>query len=178
VNNSIKLPVAALSIAVIFVIFTFGSIIARTSESGGGASPEQALATRGGVLYNQLGCQACHSLQGAAGAGPALNDVYGRNVTLDNGQTVVADDAYLRESILQPNAKIVQGYQANVMAGGIVGVQGQLNSGDTTDALIAFLKSISPAATGTPGANGTPGTPGAGSGTVTPRVAPSATATR
>ena len=40
-----------------------------------------------------------------------------------------ADDAYLRESILQPNAKIVQGYQANVMAGGIVGVQGQLELG-------------------------------------------------
>ena len=177
-NNSIKLPVAALSIAVIFAIFTFGSIIARTTERTGGGSAGDALAARGGTLYNQLGCQACHSLQGAAGAGPALNNVYGRPQVLDNGESIVADDAYLRESILNPNAKIVQGYQANVMAGGIQGVLGQLNSGDTTDALIAFLKSISPEAAGTPGANGTPGTPGAGSGTVTPRVAPAATATR
>lgn len=167
-NNSIKLPVAALSIAVLFAVLTFGSIIARTTERTGGQSPEQALASRGGTLYNQLGCQACHSLQGAAGAGPALNDVYGRTATLEDGTTVVADDSYLREAILNPNAKIVQGYQANVMAGGIVGVQGQLNSGDTTDALIAFLKSISPGASGTPGAGGT----------VTPRVGPSATATR
>jgi len=174
VNNSIKLPVAALSIAVIFAIFTFGSIIARTSENTGGASPEQALATRGGTLYNQLGCQACHSLQGAAGAGPALNGSYGRTAILDNGQTVISDDAYLRESILNPNAKIVQGYQSNVMLGGIQGVLGQLNSGDTTDALIAFLRSVSPEATGTPGANGTPGA----GGTVTPRGGPSATATR
>ncbi len=60
------------------------------------------------------------------------------------------------------------------MAGGIQGVLGQLNSGDTTDALIAFLKSVSPGATGTPGANGTPGA----GGTATPRGGPSATATR
>lgn len=177
-NNSIKLPVAALSVAVLFAIFTFGSIIARTTESPGGPSPQQALVSRGGILYNQLGCQACHSLQGEAGAGPALNNVYGRTVTLDNGQTVVADEGYLRESILNPNAKIVQGYQANVMAGGIQGVLGQLNSGDTTDALVAFLKSLSPEAAGTPVANGTPGVPGAGGGTVTPRGVPSATATR
>lgn len=173
-NNSIKLPVAALSIAVLFAVFTFGSIVFRTTERPGGPSPEQALAARGGTLYNQLGCQACHSLQGAAGAGPALNDAYGRTVTLEGGTQVISDDAYLRESILNPNAKIVQGYQANVMAGGIQGVLGQLNSGDTTDALIAFLRSISPAAAGTPGANGTPGA----GGTATPRVGPSATATR
>lgn len=173
-NNSIKLPVAALSIAILFAVFTFGSIIARTTERTGGQNPEQALASRGGTLYNQLGCQACHSLQGAAGAGPALNNVYGTEVKLTDGTTVVADDAYMRESILNPNAKIVEGYQANVMAGGIQGVLGQLNSGDTTDALLAFLKSISPAATGTPGANGTPGA----GGTVTPRGGPAATATR
>jgi cytochrome c oxidase subunit 2 len=174
VNNSIKLPVAALSIAVLFAVFTFGSIVARTTERPGGPSPEQALAARGGTLYNQLGCQACHSLQGAAGAGPALNGVYGRVAVLENGEEVISDDAYLREAILNPNAKIVKGYQANVMAGGIQGVLGQLNSGDTTDALIAFLKSVSPAANATPGTNGTPGT----GGTVTPRVGPSATATR
>lgn len=173
-NNSIKLPVAALSIAALFAVFTFGSIIFRTTERTGGQSPEQALAGRGGTLYNQLGCQACHSLQGAAGAGPPLNDAYGRTVALEDGTQVVSDEAYLRESILNPNAKIVQGYQPNVMAGGIQGALGQLNSGDTTDALIAFLKSISPAAAGTPGANGTPGAEGTG----TPRVGPSATATR
>lgn len=163
-DNSIKLPVAALSVAVFFCVLTIGSLVARTS--GGGAGGEAALITKGTTLFTQLGCQGCHSINGAAGVGPALNDSYYRAVKLDNGETVTADDTYMRAAILQPDAQIVEGYQAGIMSSGITSVLPQLNSGDTTDALLAYLRSISSAApTGaSPSAGGTPGaaTPGAG----------------
>lgn len=169
-NNSIKLPVAALSVAVFFFVLTIGSLIARTSGSGGGG--EGALAARGATLFTQLGCQGCHSINGTAGVGPTMKDAYYRAVTLDNGQTVIADDTYMRTAILQPDAQIVQGYTAGVMSSGISSILPQLNSGNTTDALLAYLKTLSSAA---PGASGTAGagTPGA---TVT--IHPAATPTR
>ena len=171
-DNSIKLPVAALSVALFFFILTIGSLIARTSGGGGGGG---ALVTKGAALYTQLGCQGCHAINGVAGAGPALNNVYNNPVTLDNGQTVIADDTYMRAAILQPNDQIVQGYQAGVMSAGITGVLPQLNSGDTTDALLAYMKSISTAGGGagaSPSAGRSTATADGGSGTPRPVATP------
>jgi cytochrome c oxidase subunit 2 len=53
---------------------------------------------------------ACHSLTGAAGAGPTWQGLYGSTRPLANGETVTADDAYLHESIVNPSAKIAQGF--------------------------------------------------------------------
>lgn len=64
----------------------------------------------GAKLYNDLACNTCH-LPDGKGRGPSYNGVYGSKVKLADGSTVVADDAYIRESILQPNAKIVAGFQ-------------------------------------------------------------------
>ena len=58
-------------------------------------------------LYQSLGCAACHNRPQLA---PKLTGLYGSKVQLDDGQTVIADDAYLRESILIANAKVVAGY--------------------------------------------------------------------
>jgi cytochrome c oxidase subunit 2 len=63
----------------------------------------------GEKLINDLACNTCH-LPDGKGRGPSYNGVYGSAVKLADGSTVVADDAYIRESILQPNAKIVAGY--------------------------------------------------------------------
>jgi cytochrome c oxidase subunit 2 len=63
----------------------------------------------GAKLYNDLACNTCH-LPDGKGRGPSYNGVYGSRVKLADGSTVVADDAYIRESILQPNAKIVAGF--------------------------------------------------------------------
>lgn len=62
-------------------------------------------------VLNLKGCVACHTLDGTPGAGPTLKGVFGSRVPLEDGSSVVADDAYLRESITQPAAKIVQGFQ-------------------------------------------------------------------
>jgi mono/diheme cytochrome c family protein len=67
-------------------------------------------------LFTQLGCQGCHSLEGAKGTGPALNGIAGKPRKLADGKSVVANDAYLIEAIRNPDAKIVQGYQPGVMS--------------------------------------------------------------
>ena len=167
-NNSVKLPVAALSVALFFCVLTVGSLVVRTS--GGG---EGNLVAEGAALFTQLGCQGCHNLDGTAGVGPALNDAYYRAVKLDNGQTVTADDAYMRAAILQPDEQIVEGYQAGVMSAGITSILPRLNSGNTTDALLEYLKSIS---TVVPGDGGTPGAGDGTPGAATPR--PATTPTR
>jgi cytochrome c oxidase subunit II len=70
-------------------------------------------AAAGRELLGRHGCLGCHSLDGSPGAGPTLQGLYGREVVVTvNGQrqTVVADEEYIRESILDPNAMIVEGY--------------------------------------------------------------------
>lgn len=66
-------------------------------------------ADRGKVLYTTKACSACHSLDGSKLVGPSFKGLYGKKGEHNEG-TYVADDAYLTESILKPNAKIVKGY--------------------------------------------------------------------
>ncbi len=72
-----------------------------------------------------------------------MRGVYGSRVQLNDGQTVLADDAYIRESILNPNAKIVAGYQSDVMPT----FQGQISEEQLLQ-LIVYIKSL--AITSTP----------------------------
>ena len=76
------------------------------SGESGDVNPVSA----GERLFSQLACITCHLANGT-GRAPSLNGVYGAKVLLADGSTVVADEAYIRESILQPKAKIVAGYQ-------------------------------------------------------------------
>jgi len=70
---------------------------------------------RGKALVTANGCVACHSIDGAAGVGPTWFQLAGSEVPLSGGGTVTADDAFLAESILQPQAKIVAGFEAQQM---------------------------------------------------------------
>jgi cytochrome c oxidase subunit 2 len=64
----------------------------------------------GGELFAQLGCPSCHRSE-AGSLGPTLEGLFGSEVELADGRTVTADEAYLRESILDPPAKVVAGYR-------------------------------------------------------------------
>jgi cytochrome c oxidase subunit 2 len=88
----------------------------------------------GKELYAKWGCQTCHSLDGTRLAGPTFKGLYGREELMTSGEKIKADENYIRESILNPTAKIVQGY-APVMPV----FQGQLNDRQI-EALIAFIK--------------------------------------
>lgn len=70
---------------------------------------------RGQALVAANGCVACHSLDGAAGIGPTWFQLAGSEVQLSGGGSVIADDAFLAESILQPQEKIVAGFEAQQM---------------------------------------------------------------
>jgi cytochrome c oxidase subunit II len=72
-----------------------------------GATLTNPAAAQGRQLFQQFGCIACHE----TGIGPDLHGVFGQPVTLSDGSTVTADENYVRESMLQPSAKIVLGFQ-------------------------------------------------------------------
>jgi cytochrome c oxidase subunit 2 len=100
-------------------------------STGGDTNPVVA----GEKLFSEKACNTCHAGSGL-GRAPSLNGVYGGNVLLADGTSVVADDAYIRESILQPNAKIVAGYQPLMPT-----FQGQLTE-EQILALTSYIKSL------------------------------------
>jgi cytochrome c oxidase subunit 2 len=105
--------------------------------AGGGS--HGSLAQQGQQLFEQNGCSTCHLLD-QQGRCPILRGVYNKPVQLDDGRTVIADDSYIRESILDPNAKVVSGFQPNIMPN----FKGQLSEEQVIQ-LIAYVKSLSPA---------------------------------
>jgi mono/diheme cytochrome c family protein len=64
----------------------------------------------GAKQYDALGCASCHE-QAAGIVAPSLEGLYGQEVQLEGGEVTIADEAYLRESILSPKAKVVAGYE-------------------------------------------------------------------
>src|SRR5215813_2560797 len=72
---------------------------------------EGSLASQGEKLFQEFGCVTCHRADSGA-RGPNLLGLYGRPVRLTDNRVVIADDNYIRESILNPNAKVVSGFQA------------------------------------------------------------------
>lgn len=88
-------------------------------------------------LFRVRGCAQCHSVEGKAGIGPALGELFGTNVATRGGERVVADENYLRESILEPQAKVVAGFDPVMPT-----YKGRLKE-EEISALIAYLKSLS-----------------------------------
>jgi len=103
--------------------------------AGGGM--EGSLAQRGAKLFTDLACVTCH-LDSGQGRGPSLKDIIGTTVETQAGEKVVVDEAYLRESILNSQAKVVKGFQPLMPT-----FQG-LVSEENLVALIEHVKSLSP----------------------------------
>jgi cytochrome c oxidase subunit II len=89
----------------------------------------------GEKLFAERACATCHFSNGT-GRAPSLNGVYGREVLLADGSRVIADDSYIRESILDPRAKIVAGYQPLMPT-----FQGQLTE-EQILSLTAYIRSL------------------------------------
>lgn len=102
-----------------------------------GASAGISLADKGKALFSQKACAGCHSLDGSRIVGPTFKALWGRNEALEGGTSVIVDENYVRESILQPNAKIVKGFPAGVMPT----FAGQLTD-DDIKSIIEFIKTI------------------------------------
>jgi cytochrome c oxidase subunit 2 len=110
----------------------------------GGGTKETTPAAAGQNLFASLACNTCHREE-SGGRGPKLVGVYGTQVKLSNGTAVTVDEAYIRESILNPAAKLVDGYQAIMPT-----FQGQVSEEQIVQ-LIAYIKSIGPSQAGAAG---------------------------
>lgn len=119
-----------------------------------GVDAGQAPAAVGEHLFVQFGCSGCHKPDNS-GPGPSLVGVFGSTVTFQDGTTALADENYVRESILNPSAQIVKGYEAIMPS-----FQGQLSE-EQLLALLAYIKSL-----GSGGAGATP------TGAPTPTIQP------
>ncbi|HEX9163867.1 MAG TPA: cytochrome c oxidase subunit II [Thermoanaerobaculia bacterium] len=97
--------------------------------------PEGSLASQGQTLFQKYACNTCHT-NDATGRGPVLVGLYGKEVMLNDGRTVVADDNYIRESILNPQAKIVRGFGPIMPT-----FQGQVSEDDLLK-LLAYVRSL------------------------------------
>lgn len=92
-------------------------------------------ADRGEQLFTRQGCQACHSTDGTGGIGPTVAGLYGVEREMDDGTTVIADEEYLYESIVDPAALIVAGYQNMMMPYAHL-------SDDEVYSLVEYIKSL------------------------------------
>lgn len=113
--------------------------------SGGAAGG--SLSASGEQLFQQLACNTCHKADGT-GRGPSLQGVFGKPVQLSNGQRVDVDESYVRESITNPKAKVVAGYEPIMPT-----FQGQISEEQLLQ-LVSYIRSLSkgPESGGTPAA--------------------------
>jgi cytochrome c oxidase subunit 2 len=122
-----------------------------------GNASQQSPAVAGQQLYQSLGCVSCHGANGEGGRGPGLVGLFGSKVTLTNNQTLTADEAYIRESIENPSAKVVTGFNPIMPT-----FQGQVTPEQLIQ-IISYIKSLQ--------VTGVPATPAA-----TPAPKPAAAA--
>lgn len=104
----------------------------------GDDDPKLTPAQRGAKLFAKSACNTCHSTDGKPGAGPTLKGLFGREETLADGRVVKVDEAYVKESILDPAAKVVKGFQPVMPV-----FRGQLDD-KQVEALVAFIKDVRP----------------------------------
>jgi cytochrome c oxidase subunit II len=120
-----------------------------------GRQPDQDPAEYGGLLYSRRGCASCHSIDGTKRVGPSFKDLFGSEHGLVSGENVNVDENYIRESILEPKAKVVAGYSPVMPS-----YKGQLSDEDI-NCIVAYLKTLSSAAGTTAAPVATAAAPGA-----------------
>jgi len=106
-----------------------------------GSTADEPLEETGRKLFESLRCDTCHKEVPDA-RGPVLRGLFGRQVALEGGASVVADEAYVRESILKPLAKVTKGFQPLMPT-----YEGQLGEEQILQ-IIAYLKTLKAAPTG------------------------------
>ena len=106
-------------------------VVVVGSEGGGG----EPTAAKGQDLANNYGCVACHSADGTVLVGPSWKGIYGSQEALEGGGSATVDDDYIRESINDPYAKLVEGF-GELMATGL-GV-----TDEEIDSIIEYIKSL------------------------------------
>lgn len=121
----------------------FGGIYAlpqkkATPAAGGKAVAfNKALAGKGSQLASSNGCTACHSVDGATGAGPTWKGTFGTQIDIGGGKKVPMNAAYIKTSILDPNAQVAAGFGPSMPS-----FKGKLSDADIA-AVVEYIKSLS-----------------------------------
>ena len=100
-----------------------------------GGTANEPMEVAGERLFEQYACHTCHKMDGT-GRGPSLSGLFGKTVALEGGGTALVDEAYIRESILNPSAKIMAGYKPIMPT-----FKGQISEEGIIQ-LIAYIKSL------------------------------------
>ena len=113
-------------------------LLASRVDSGGDDGPgfHGSIVEYGKQVAMAQGCVKCHSLDGEPHIGPTWLDLYGKTETLEDGRTVVADEAYLTDSMIDPRAKVVKGFKPIMPT-----YKGRLAAPDAA-ALVEFIKAL------------------------------------
>ncbi len=106
--------------------------LAVVGDLGKGKTPEQY----GAILYTKKGCSACHSVDGSRQIGPSWKGIYGMMENVTPGGSIKVDDDYIRESMMAPTAKVVNGYSPVMPT-----FKGSLSEKEVL-AIIAYIKSL------------------------------------
>ncbi len=93
------------------------------------------MASAGGALFRELGCGGCHGA-GSTVRAPALEGLYGKPVALNDGTIEIADERYIRDSILKPRSQVAAGYQALMPS-----YEGKISEDDLVR-IVAYIKSL------------------------------------
>ena len=111
------------------------NFMAWVAEQQGVAAAAQTPESKGELLA-KTNCLSCHTIDGSKLIGPTWFGLFGSQVSLSDGSTVIADDAYLAESILDPSAKIVAGFETQIMPAFTIFTEEELAN------IIAYLKTL------------------------------------
>jgi cytochrome c oxidase subunit 2 len=127
--------------AVVVGSLAAGAGLAACGDDGGSGDDVvlSAAGERGKELARTQGCISCHSADGSRSTGPSWKGIAGTTVELEDGTSVVRDDAYLRTAIVASRGQVVDGY-ANIMPV----YEGELTEAEIAD-LIAYLRDLAPA---------------------------------
>ena len=116
-----------------------GSIIVQEQDQYeswlAGGAPGESMEQAGAKVFQATGCPTCHLADGT-GLGPSLLGVYGQPVKLTTGETIVADDAYIRAHILTPRLRTVFGYKPIMPS-----FQGQLSE-EQLNNILAYIRAL------------------------------------
>lgn len=115
---------------------TQASLITDTEATTAPATPVSAVA-QGEVLAEEYGCTACHAADREQLVGPGWGGIYGSEVQLADGTTIERDEAYLVESIIDPDARLVEGFEAGAMPS-----FADILEADQVEALVAYIRSL------------------------------------
>ncbi len=107
---------------------------ARGASAGSLAPAADARLAQGEALAQSKGCVACHTVNGSPGVGPTWKGLQGKTQTLADGSTVLADEAYLRRAIREPQAQVVKGFPPIMPAAAL--------SDEELAALVAYIQSL------------------------------------